>query len=73
MVTLMIGVMALGLLALAQQRNAALEWVLLALNLGTVALFLGYGIEDLGNITDMPQWTLFLAIALLIVVGKWRR
>lgn len=34
--------------------------------------FLGYGLVRLGSLTATPQWTIFLAIAVLGILG-WRR
>jgi len=72
-VTIMLAVMAVGVFVTAISRNAALEWVLIALNLGTAALFIGYGLADLGNVIEMPQWTGFLLIAVLMLIGQMRR
>jgi hypothetical protein len=41
----------------------------LASSLCAIVLFLFYGITRLGNLTQMPQWTLFLASSALAVVG----
>jgi len=73
MITLTLLVMASATLWLAKHRNPPLYWMVLSLNLGYVALFLGYGIYDLGSIFVLPQWTLFAAISLCLLIGQWRR
>ena len=44
-------------------------WLVVAQYLGFAGLFLYYGISFLGNITELPQWTVFLAISVMIWLG----
>lgn len=72
MVTLMLAVMAGALAYLGHTRNGALAVTLIALNLGTAVIFVGYGALRLGTLAPMPQWTIFLVIAGVIAVGLRR-
>jgi hypothetical protein len=71
-VTANLAILTLALAWLARHPNTALANVLLAMTLSYVALFVGYGLADLGNVTTMPQWTGFAVIAALIVLGQRR-
>ncbi len=70
MVSVMLAVMAVALYWCAGHRNSALELTVLALQIGTVALFLGYTLVDFRALFALPQWTLFLATAGLIIAAK---
>lgn len=72
MVTLMLAVMAGALAYLVHNRNVVLALVLIALNLGTALIFVGYGAALLGTLAPMPQWTIFLAMAGVIAMGLRR-
>ena len=53
----------------ARTPNRPLLATILAINLSIVGLFLGFGMMALGSIWPMPQWTLFLAISVCILLG----
>ncbi|WP_439529040.1 hypothetical protein [Pannonibacter sp.] len=72
-VTVVLVALAAGLAVLACRCDTALEAVLSGLQLGFAALFIGYGLMRLGNLTDMPQWVIFLSIPVLTRVGQMRR
>lgn len=69
-VTANLAILTLSLFWLSRHPNLALANALLAMTLSYVALFVGYGLSDLGNLTTMPQWTGFAVIALLILLGQ---
>lgn len=72
MASALILICALALFWCAKRRNLALEGAVLALNLSFAGLFLFYGMQLLGNISEMPQWLLFVLPSLLMVVSWWR-
>ena len=57
----------------ARHSNPLLIWVTLALNLAFIAIFAAIGLVALGNLSEMPQWTLFVAISLCLLIGLRRR
>ena len=46
---------------------------LTAIQTGFAALFLFYGQTMLGTVWVLAQWTIFLALAALIIWGEWGR
>lgn len=62
-------VQGLGMVWVAWRGGQALVLSVLAVALVFTGLFLGIGITSLGNVTDMPQWTLFATIAVLSIWG----
>ena len=66
-------VLAAALAWTARHNNPLLIWVTLALNLAFIAIFAAVGVVALGNLTEMPQWTLFVAISLCLLVGLRRQ
>lgn len=60
-------------LLLARGPNPALLWVTSLIQLGWVALFLFYGLTNLGEIWTLWQWVLFLAFPLLAFWAEQRR
>lgn len=54
---------------LARNPNPPLAWAMVAVQLGFVALFIGYGMTLLGNLTVMPQWIIFTLISAVIAMG----
>lgn len=56
-----------ALIWLARNPSPPLFWTILAVNLSFIAIFLVIGFVELGSVTLMPQWTLFLAISLLMM------
>jgi hypothetical protein len=65
-------IFALGLFWSARHPAPALLWTILATSLSFVALFVGIGLVALGSVTLMPQWSLFAAISVLILLGLRR-
>jgi len=70
-VTLAVITVALGYLAVVE--NRALEGAIAVIQIGFAALFLGYGMVGLGNITQMPQWIVFLIIPVMTLMGRQGR
>ncbi|MEL7151813.1 MAG: hypothetical protein AAGK71_13835 [Pseudomonadota bacterium] len=66
-------VLAAALAWAARHSNPLLIWVTLALNLAFIAIFAAIGLVALGNLSEMPQWTLFVAISLCLLIGLRRR
>jgi|GEM_PF-910005 len=59
-----------GLAVLSFRRDLAMEAVLSGLQIGFAALFIASGLIRLGNLTDMPQWIIFLSIPLATRIGQ---
>ncbi|SOE08299.1 hypothetical protein SAMN05877838_0008 [Hoeflea halophila] len=72
-VTVVLTALAAGLAVLAFRRDHALEAVLSGVQIGFAGLFVAYGLVRLGNLTDMPQWIIFLSIPLIARIGQSRR
>ena len=64
-ITVILLVMAVGLAWLAFAPNLPLLWMICALQIGFAGLFIVYGIRQLGNLRQMPQWLVFLGIPAL--------
>ena len=64
-VTVMLLLMAAGLGWLAYMPNPALLWMICAVQIGFAGLFIAYGLGQLGNLKQMPQWIIFLGIPAL--------
>jgi len=62
-------ILAAGLVWAARHRNPALLWLTLALNISFILIFMAIGLLALGNLIEMPQWTLFAAISVCLVLG----
>lgn len=62
-------VLALALWWAARHPNTPLLLATLALTLSFSAIFLLVGSLELGNLSEMPQWTLFAAIAICLGLG----
>ena len=54
---------------LSWRRNRGVQMILFAHVVGITVLFLSYGIFDVGSLWIMPQWSVFLLIALLMLPG----
>ncbi len=67
-VSLVLALQAVGFYAAARKTNRELAMFLIAIQLGTAALFLFYGFTMLGTVWIMGQWTFFLVIGAL---GLW--
>jgi len=63
----------LGIAAIKPQNRQALGWVAIFLSAAFFAVFVGYGLSELGNLTVMPQWSVFLLICALAIIGVTRR
>lgn len=66
---LLLMTVALGVATFAPQHRPALAWVGIALSGAFAMMFIGYGLQRLESVMIMPQWTVFLLIALLAIVG----
>lgn len=64
---------ALGVATIAPPHRPALSWVAIALCLAFAAVFIGYGLTRLNSLFIMPQWTAFLLIGGLALIGVTRR
>lgn len=64
---------ALWVATFAPRHRPALAWVAIALSVAFAAVFIGYGLTRLDSLMIMPQWTVFLLIAALSVVGLTQR
>ena len=71
-VSVQLALMTFALYHLARHPNQSLFLFLLATQIGFVVLFLGYGAIDMQSLLPMPQWSIFLTIALLMVWGRSR-
>lgn len=63
--------LAVALFFLAKYPNLALFCFTLVTAIGFAALFIGYGIIDLGSIWLMPQWIAFAVVSALMIWGRW--
>lgn len=72
-ITVLALIMAGSMAWSARHANTPLVLSVLAVNLGFIAVFLAVGIGQLGNILQMPQWVLFLAVSALIGWGLMRQ
>lgn len=72
-VTLMLALQTAALLWLARHPDRAMATFLTAIQTGFAALFLFYGQTMLGTVWVLAQWTIFLALAALIIWGAWGR
>lgn len=62
-----LGVLAFALFGCGACTSAL--WLIVAQSVAFTVVFLTYGITQLGNITDMPQWIAFGLLTLLILMG----
>lgn len=69
MITVQLAVFAIALWWLARTANPALLVLLVVSNLGFAAVFLVYSIHDFATPFALPQWTAFVATALLVGLG----
>lgn len=67
MVTVLLALQTVALLWLAQHPNTPMATLLAAVQIGFAGLFLFYGQTMLGTVWQLGQWTIFLALAALIV------
>ncbi|MFN3953629.1 MAG: hypothetical protein ACK4LQ_04190 [Pararhodobacter sp.] len=72
-VTVVLAVLAAGLVWLAHRPDPALEAVISGIQIGFAALFLWYGAVQLGSLVPMPQWIIFLLLPALTRLGQWQR
>ena len=72
-VSLILALQSLGFLSLARASNRDLSLMLIGIQIGTAVLFVFYGMTMLGSVWIIPQWTIFLTIAVLGLWGLWRR
>jgi hypothetical protein len=71
MVTLLLILQTAALFWLARNPNPALASLLASIQIGFAGLFLLYGQTMLGTVWILGQWTIFLALAALILWGQW--
>jgi hypothetical protein len=71
LVTMLLAVQSIALLWLARHPERAMAGFLVAIQVGFAGLFLYYGQTMLGTVWILGQWTIFAALALLIVWGQW--
>lgn len=71
-VSLQLLLLTLALWQLARHRDDPLYWFVLVTVLGFGALFIGYGLNDLGSIWPMPQWIAFWGVGVLMLLGRFR-
>lgn len=65
-------IFAAGLTWASWRKSDALVWMILAVCLAFVGLFMGIGLVLLGNVTVMPQWVIFLSISGVLLAGLFR-
>jgi hypothetical protein len=70
-VTLMLVLQTAALLWLSLHPERGLAALLLAIQAGFAGLFIYYGQTMLGTVWHLGQWTIFLALAVLIAWGQW--
>ena len=70
-VTMLLLTQTVALLWLARQPDTAMAALLTAIQIGFAGLFLFYGQTMQGTVWLMGQWTIFLAMAVLIIWGAW--
>ena len=66
-VSLQLGLMAVVLCFLAFRPNGPLFCYVIVSTFGFAALFIFYGLADLGSLWPMPQWIAFLIVGLLML------
>ena len=71
-VTVTLALQAAALLWLAKHPNRPMASLLIAIQICYAGLFLFYGQTMLGTIWQLGQWTIFLALAALILWGGLR-
>ncbi|MGH1331689.1 MAG: hypothetical protein ACRBBK_12470 [Paracoccaceae bacterium] len=72
-VTVVLIIMALALFWLARHPNRPLALALIGLMLGWSAVFILYGAVRLGDLWQMPQWTIFTTVPALMIWGLMMR
>jgi hypothetical protein len=68
-VTVMLALQTAALLWLSRHPEPGLAILLVAIQIGFATLFLFYGQIILGSVWILGQWTIFLALAVLIFLG----
>jgi len=68
-VTVVLFAMTLGLIWMVRHHSPALALIIAGIQVGFAALFIGYGLSDLGTLAPMPQWIIFLLIPALMALG----
>ena len=71
--TLMLAISVIALAYLATRHNPALEVFIAVWQIGLAALFIGYGLIQLGSLWPMPQWIVFLLMPAITFVGSRNR
>lgn len=71
-VTWILTLIAAALLWASTRSATALVVFVTAIQIGFAALFIFYGVTDLGTLMPMPQWIIFLGIPALTLIGLIR-
>lgn len=69
-ITLVLATMAIALCYLSQRSAPALRTLCLAVCLGFAALFIAAAVQLPGGFAMLPQWAIFLTLALLTWLGR---
>ena len=72
-ITAILAIMAVGLFWVSCYRNRPFEMAMIAIQLSFALLFIVYGMADLRELTSMPQWSIFLVGAGLILMAGGER
>jgi hypothetical protein len=68
-ISVLLAIQAVALVWLARHPNRDMAVLLAAVQIGFAGLFLYYGQTMLGTVWQLGQWTIFLALAALILWG----
>ncbi len=71
-ITWILILIAAALIWTAMRPNRGVVVLTVAIQLGLAALFVLYGLSDLGSLMQMPQWIIFTSIPALTIVGLAR-
>lgn len=66
---LLVNSVALAVAAVSAPMRRPLVWVVVLQYLAYAALFVAYPLVNLGTLSDMPQWLVFIAISALALMG----
>lgn len=72
-ITWILAVLALAIAYMAVRPNAGLFWMTVAIQAGFATLFVWYGLVQLGNLTEMPQWIIFSGVPALMLWAERRQ
>lgn len=69
-ITVYFAILSVTLFWLAKNPDRPVAYTHCAILSGWAVVFIFYGVQQLGNIHQMPQWFLFLALAALMFLGR---